>query len=389
MSYGKRIISFSRPFISNKEIKAVEKVIKSGWWTTGKVSQAFEESFSKYIGCRYAIALNSATAALHLALKAIGVGKGDEVIVPTMTFAATAEVVIHCQAKPVLCDCEADALNIDIEDLKRKVSKRTKVIIPVHMAGLPCKMDEVRKIARVKNIYVVEDAAHALGAEYKNKMVGMLGDLAAFSFYVTKPIAAGEGGMLVTNNKRFAELARSLSLHGLSHGAWDRYSGFGSPSYKIIHAGFKYNMPDILAAIGLYQLKKANYLFEIREGYSKKYTKAFSNNDLIEIPICPKGLKHAWHLYIIKLKLEKLNISRDKFMQKLRNEGVCASVHFMPLHMQPFYKKNFKLKNSDFPNATSVSKRIVSLPLYSAMKISDIEFIVSKVNKILEQARKK
>lgn len=389
MKKDRQIVRFSLPYVDEKEIAAVAQVLRSGWWTTGEVVRDFENNFNKYLNSKYSIAVNSGTAALHLALKAVGIDKGDEVIVPTMTFAATAEVVMHCGAKPVLCDCESDTLNIDIEDLKRKISRKTKVIIPVHMGGLPCRIDEIKAIAKHKGIFIIEDAAHALGAKYKKKKVGTLGDLAAFSFYVTKPISTGEGGMLVTNNRKFANLARCLSLHGLSKDAWSRYSASGSPDYKIQYAGFKYNLPDILAAIGLYQLKKIDVFLKIREKIAATYTKAFLQyRDLLDVPVCPKDLRHAWHLYIIKLNLENLCISRDEFIRRLKKQGIHTSIHFMPLHLHPFYRKNFGCKKGDFPNASEVFQRIVSLPLYPSMKRNEVKYVISKVLDILKQVKR-
>ena len=383
----KNFLPFSLPTIGKKEILAVNKVLKSGWLTTGLVTHRFEKEFADYIGAKYALAVNSGTAALHLALDTIGVKQGDEVIVPTLTFTATAEVVIHLGAKPVFVDIDPLTFNIDPSKIEKKINSRTKAIIPVHIGGQPCDMDEIRKIARKYNLRIIEDAAHALPSSYKDKMVGTMSDLTCFSFYPTKSITTGEGGMITTNDKKWIRRIEVMRLHGMSHQAWKRYAKGGSWKYQILYAGWKYNLTDIASALGIEQLKQCNYFFKRRKVIAEKYNKKFREFEEIQIPYTTAEKQHAWHLYIIKLNLKKLTISRDRFIEEMRSRNIGTSVHFIPLHLQPAYKK-YGYQTKDFPEANKVFKQIVSLPIYPKMTTSDIKAVINAVIDIIRKYRK-
>src|SRR5262245_20710990 len=297
---------FHIPEIGKEEIQSVVDTLRSGWLTTGQKAKRFEEDFAKYVGCTYAIAVNSGTAALHLALDAIGIHEGDEVIVPTMTFTATAEVVLYFKATPVLVDCEAGTFNIDPLDIERKITPKAKAIIPVHMAGQSCDMDRIMAIAQKYNLKVIEDAAHALPTRYNGRMIGTIGDIACFSFYVTKPIATGGGGAAVTNNPEWAERMRIMSLHRISKDACKRYTNEGSWFYEVQYPGFKYNLTDIAAALGIEQLKKCDRFWAARKQIAAAYDEGFAGVPEIHRPVCAPNSQHAWHLYIIQLETARL-----------------------------------------------------------------------------------
>jgi dTDP-4-amino-4,6-dideoxygalactose transaminase len=387
-SIDREFMPFHVPEIGEDEIRSVVETLRSGWLTTGPKAKRFEEDFKKYIGTRQAVAVNSGTAALHLALDATGIGPGDEVIVPTMTFTATAEVVVYLGARPVLVDCEPDTLNLDPSDIERKISPRTKAIIPVHFGGQPCEMDKILAIARNYHLKVIEDAAHALPARYKGKRVGAIGDITCFSFYVTKPIATGEGGMATTNNSEWAEKMQMMSLHGISKDAWKRYSSEGSWYYEVVFPGYKYNMTDIAAALGIEQLKKCDFFWQARQRIAAAYNEGFRDLQEIETPSCRPGLEHAWHLYVIKLEAKRLRLSRNEFIAALKDKGIGTSVHFIPLHLHPFYRDNFGFKPQDFPNASSAFERIVSLPIYPRMTQADVENVIGAVTKVVQENRR-
>lgn len=381
-------IPFFLPSIGNDEKKAVLEVLESGWLTTGPKVKQFEQEFAKYIGARHAIAVNSGTAALHLALDAVGIKEGDEVIVPTMTFAATGEVVHYLKARPVLVDCEFGTFNMDPKDVERKITIKTKAIIPVHFGGEPCDMDRISEIAGHHNLKVIEDAAHALPAKHREKMVGTIGDITAFSFYATKNITTGEGGMITTDNDDYAERMRIMSLHGISEDAWKRYTAEGSWDYEILYPGFKYNMTDIAAAIGIQQLLKCDRFWETRKYYAELYDKGFEGVPEITTPALANGRQHAWHLYVIQLNLERLRIARNAFVELLKKENIGTSVHFIPLHLHPYYRESFGYKPEDFPNASSIYERIISLPLYPKMTEEDVNDVIEAVKKVVHVSRK-
>lgn len=384
----REFIPFHVPQIDDDEIRSVVETLKSGWLTTGAKTKQFEEAFARYLGVRHAIAVNSCTAALHLALDAVGVGEGDEVIVPSMTFTATAEVVLYFKAKPVLVDCLPDTLNIDPDQVERAISSKTKAIIPVHFGGQPCDMGAILDVARRHNLYVIEDAAHALPAKYRQQSIGSIGDITCFSFYATKTITTGEGGMATTDNPEWASRMRMMSLHGISHDAWKRYAKEGSWYYEVVRPGFKYNLTDIAAAIGVEQLKKCDAFGAARKKIATAYNRGFSELPEIQTPVCSPDVQHAWHLYVIQLHLSRLKINRDQFIETLKQNGIGTSVHFIPLHLHPFYRDTFGYVPEDFPSATQAYQRIISLPIYPGMVDRDISRVIEVVREVARGAAK-
>jgi perosamine synthetase len=384
----KQFLPFHVPNVSDEEVRAVARVMKSGWMTTGPQVRRFEEEFARYIGVRRAVALNSATAALHLALLALGVEEGDEVLVPTMTFAATAEVVFYLRAKPVLVDCLPGTLNIDPRKLEKAITRRTKAVIVVHFAGHPCDMDEIMAVARRRGLKVIEDAAHAPPARYKGRMVGTFGDAACFSFHAIKTVTTGEGGMLVARSRALADRVRILSLHGISKDAWKRYAAGGSWRYDIRLAGYKYNMTDIAAAMGLCQLAKCDASWEARQRHARRYSERLRDVPEVRTPAALPHVQHAWHLYVLQLRVERLSISRDRFIELLNKANIGVSVHFIPLHRHSFYRRTFGFGPGSFPTADDAFKRTISLPLYPRMSRSDVDYVAGTVRAIAARHRR-
>ena len=378
-------LPFAMPDISEAEIDSVVETLRSGWLTTGPKVGRFEADFAKYVGCQHAVAVNSATAALHLALAAIGIQEGDEVLVPTMTFAATAEVVLYFKARPVLVDCQPETLNLDPDQIEKAITTKTKAIIPVHIAGQACDMDRILELARAYDLRVIEDAAHALPARHRGKMIGTIGDITCFSFYATKTITTGEGGMATTESLEWADRMRIMGLHGISKDAWMRYTAEGSWYYEILYPGFKYNLTDIAAAIGLEQLKRCTHFWEIREHYAALYNEGFQDVPGIITPYVAPDVRHAWHLYIIQLDLEQLRIGRNEFIALLKQENIGTSVHFIPLHLHPYYRDTFGYRPEDLPTASAVFERIVSLPIYTQMTETDVERVIETVRRLVKQ----
>jgi perosamine synthetase len=381
-------IPFHVPDIGEDEIQAVVETLRSGWLTTGLKTKKFEQEFSDYIGSPHAVALNSCTAALHLALDAVGVKAGDEVLVPTMTFTATAEVVHYLGARPVLVDCQADTLNIDPAAMEKALGPKTKAVMPVDFAGQPCELGNILKIARARNLAVIEDAAHALPARHQGAMVGTLSDITCFSFYATKTITTGEGGMATTANPDWAERMRMMSLHGISKDAWKRYTASGSWYYEVEYPGYKYNLTDTAAALGLVQLKRADEFYRARKRIAELYHAGFADTPEIGRPVVRDDVQHAWHLYVIRLELDRLRIGRDEFIEALKKENIGTSVHFIPLHLHPFYKRSFGYRPADFPNATAAFERIISLPIFPKMSDADVDRVVGAVKNIARQYRR-
>ena len=384
----KDFLVFGSPLIEQPEIDEVVACLKSGWIGTGPKVKAFEDPFAKYKGSRYAMALNSCTAALHLSLLSIGIKPGDEVVVPTMTFAAMANAVIHAGGRPVFADCERETLNIDPDDIERKITRRTKAIIVVHFAGRPCNMDAIMKIARRKKLKVIEDCAHAIETEYHGQKAGTFGDLGCFSFYVTKNIVTGEGGMVITNKKVYADKIKVLGLHGMSKDAWKRFSDEGYKHYEIVYAGFKYNMMDLQAAIGLHQMERIDQYWKRRQKIWNQYNKAFADLPVFLPQDAEEGTRHAYHLYTLLLNVERLKITRDQFMQKMMTTKIGVGVHYIALHLHPFYRKRYGYKRGDFPNAEWISGRTVSLPLSPKLNNGDVNDVIKSASKILNDSVK-
>ncbi|MFC0117890.1 DegT/DnrJ/EryC1/StrS family aminotransferase [Pseudoalteromonas xiamenensis] len=384
---SERFLPFALPEIGEEEINEVVDSLRSGWVTTGPKAKRFEEDFSRFLGDEklQSIAVNSATSGLHLALEALGVCPNDEVIIPSYTFTATAEVVRYLGATPVFVDVEAATFNLDPAAFEKAITAKTKVVIPVHFAGLACNMTEILRIAHHHNIKVVEDAAHALPCTHKGQMIGTLkSDVTVFSFYANKTMTTAEGGMLVTANDAIAKRAKIMRLHGISRDAFDRYtSNKPSWSYEIVAPGCKYNMPDICAAIGIHQLKKLPGFLEKRELLADNYNKTLNALPIILPPQAENGSIHSWHLYPIRL-MPNSGISRDKFIEFMAELGVGCSVHFIPLHLQPYWRDTFNLKASDFPVSQELFEGEVSLPLYTKMTLQDQQKVINAVRKVFK-----
>ncbi|MBL8013822.1 MAG: DegT/DnrJ/EryC1/StrS family aminotransferase [Candidatus Omnitrophica bacterium] len=379
----RQFMTFGSPKIEQPEIDEVVASMKTGWLGTGPKVKKFEEDFAAFKGAPYAMALNSCTAALHLSMLAIGIKPGDEVLVPTMTFAATANSVIHAGGTPVFVDCEKDTLNIDPLDIQRKITRKTKAIIPVHFAGRPCNMDAIMAIAKKHKLKVIEDCAHAIESEYHGRKTGMFGDLSCFSFYVTKNIVTGEGGMVLTSNKKYSDAIKVLGLHGMSKDAWKRFSDEGYKHYQIVYAGFKYNMMDIQAAIGIHQLKRVNEYWKRREDIWYQYHDAFKDLPVFVPAPVEANTKHAYHLYSLLLDINRLKITRDDFLNQMTKASIGVGVHYIALHLHPYYKKVYGYKKGDFKNAEWISNRTVSLPLSAKLTPADVKYVVECVRKIL------
>jgi len=402
----KEFLVFGAPDIREEEINEVVETLKAGWLSTGPRVARFEDDFKNYIGCKHAIALNSCTAGLHLALEIAGIGAGDEVITSPLTFASTVNVIIHQGATPVFIDVEKETGNIDPQKIEEFIKKNcefnpktgqltnrqtgqlVKAIIPVHLYGRPCRMDEIMKIAKENNLLVIEDAAHALEAYYKDEKIGTIGDFSVFSFYATKNVVTGEGGMITTNNDEWAKKLRVLRLHGLSRDAWKRYSAEGFTPYDILYPGYKYNMMDLQAALGVHQLKRVEENLKIREKYFRMYNQAFTEIPEIETPTEEKNIRHARHLYTILLRLEKLKCDRNEFAHALQAENIGIGIHFLVLHLSSYYRKRFGYKRGDLSSAEYISDRTISLPLSTKLTEEDINDVIKAVKKVVGFYRK-
>ena len=381
-------LPFARPLIEQEDIEEVVDTLNSDWLTTGPKTHLFEEEFAKYIGCKYAVAVNSCTAALHISLAALGIGKGDEVITTPYTFISTVNVILQQGAIPVFVDIKPDTFNINPDLIREKINDKTKAIMPVHFGGQPCEMGKIMKIAKDNNLLVIEDAAHAISAEYEGKKIGTIGDATSFSFYPTKNMTTGEGGMVTINDEELKEKLKIWGLHGISKDAWRRYSAEGSWYYEVVCPGYKYNMTDIQASLGLHQLEKLNLFQKKREKIVKAYDEAFKDMQEITIPFVKDNIKHAWHLYVIKIVSEKLKINRNQFIEALKAENIGTSVHFIPVHLQPYYRGTFGFKKGDFPNAEYAFERVISLPLFPKMSDKGVKDVIDAVRKIIEYYKK-
>lgn len=383
-----RSIPFHRPSLGDEEVAAVADVIRSGWLTMGPRTFEFEKEFAGYVGARHAVSVCSGTAALHLALEACGLRARDEVLMPTTTFTATGEAVTYLRGLPVLVDIDPISLNMDPSDAERRITSRTRALIPVHMGGQPCDLNELHCIARQYGLHVIEDAAHALPSTYRGKRVGSLSELTAFSFYATKTLTTGEGGMITTDDDDHATRMRMMRLHGISGDAWKRYGKNGSWFYEVMEAGFKYNSTDLQAALGLVQLAKCDALNDARRLIAERYTRAFKGISAIEPPTLKSDRATSWHLYILRLHLEQLRIDRDTFIQRLKEFGVGTSVHFIPLHLHPYYQRAFGYKWGDFPAAETEFRRCLSLPIYPGMQDEDVEQVIDGVTEIATDSKR-
>ena len=379
-------LPYCLPSIGQEEIAEVADSLRSGWITTGPKVQRFEEEFAAYTGARHAVALNSCTAALHVALAALGVGPGDEVIVPTLTFCATANVVVHLGATPVIVDVDSD-FQIAYDAIARAIGPRTKAIVPVHYAGQACSMREILDLAASREIPVVEDAAHAAGASYGGARIGTHGRAVCFSFYAIKNMTTGEGGMLTTNDGGLANRVRILSLHGMSRDAWKRYTEEGSWYYEVLEPGYKYNMTDIQAALGIHQLRRLDGFISRRREIASIYDDALSGLSEIILPARLPGRDHTFHLYPIRLGASRLRLNRSEVIGQLRTRNIGASVHFIPLHRHPYYRQRYGYRPQQFPVAEDIYAGLLSLPLYPKMTDRDARDVVAAVREIVDLHR--
>jgi dTDP-4-amino-4,6-dideoxygalactose transaminase len=375
---------FGSPQILEPEIDEVLATLRSGWLGTGPRVAAFEAKFSDYIGTRHALALHSCTAALHLSMVAIGLQPGDEVIVPSMTFAATANSVIHAGGKPVLADVDRRTMCLDPADVARRITPRTRAIIPVHFAGRACDMNAILELAARHNLRVIEDCAHAIETLYHGRHAGTLGDLGTFSFYVTKNVVTGEGGMITTGNAAWAARIKMLALHGLSADAWKRFSDEGFKHYEVMEPGFKYNMMDLQAALGLHQLDRVEANLERRLQIWARYDQAFA--DLPAFIPAPEeeGGRHAHHLYTLLLDIDRLRAGRDEIQANLHRQRIGTGIHYRALHLHHYYRQAFGYASGDFPNAEWISDRTLSLPLSPKLTDQDVESVIFAVRRTLE-----
>lgn len=381
-----QFLPYCLPLIGEEEIAEVVDSLRSGWVTTGPKVKRFEEDFAAYVGAAQAVAVNSCTAALHLSLAALGIGPGDEVIVPTMTFCATANVVRHLGARPVIVDVDRYS-QISIEAVERALSPNTKAIMPVHYAGQACDLDEILELASLHGVAVVEDAAHAAGSEYRGRRIGSHSTAACFSFYATKNMTTGEGGMITTNDTALADHLRRLALHGMSRDAWKRYTQAGGWYYEVLEPGYKDNMTDTAAALGLHQLRRLDGFIERRQRMAARYNEVLSPTGVFDLAEEREGRNHTWHIYPVRLREGRLSIGRDEFIEELKTAGIGTSVHFIPLHRHPYYRDEYGCRAEDFPVAESIYAGLLSLPLYPKMTDADAEDVLEAVLGVIESHR--
>ena len=375
-------LPFSPPLVGQEEIDEVVDTLKSNWITTGPKTREFEQQFADHVQSPAALALNSCTAGLHTALTTLGIGPGDEVITTPLTFAASVNVIEHTGARPVLADIEPDTLNIDPTRVRAVITPRTKAILPVHFAGHPVDLDAIESIAEQHNLTVIEDAAHAIGAKYRGTPIGGTGNPTAFSFYATKNLTTGEGGML-SGNPDFFDSARVLSLHGMSREAWRRYQQGGSWQYDIVAPGFKYNMTDIQASLGIWQLRKLERFQQRRKEVAAAYQRAFADVDAFDLPVERGEVEHAWHLYPIRLRYDRLRIDRNQFIEELTKRNIGTSVHFIPIHLHSYYKNKYGHRPKDLPVALDSYQRILSLPLNPRLSDQDVWDVIEAVSAVV------
>ena len=379
---------FHKPFISEDEVEEIVDTVRSGWLSMGPKTIRFENKFSEYIEVKKSVAVSSWTAAGHLTLEAFGIKAGDEVIVPTMTFPATAEIVCYFGAKPVIVDVDEATLNMSPEIIEKAITPKTKAIIPVHYAGQPCDLDEIHDIAKKHNLKVLEDAAHALPATYKGKKIGALSDVTCFSFYATKTLSTGEGGMICTNDEEIAERCTIMRLHGINRDAWKRYTESGSWYYEVVAPGYKYNFTDLQASLGLPQLKKVDIMWKSRQNIAAKYTKALKDLDTIELHTIKSDRESSWHLFPIRLHLDRLTRNRAQIINELRQKNIGVGVHFMPVHQHLYYNETFNLSDKDYPVASSVFPRLLSLPIYPGMTDENVDKVIDIIVDTLDKFKK-
>ena len=386
-SLRREYLPFSPPAVGQEEIDEVVDTLRSPWITTGPKVQRFERAFAEYFGVPDAIAMSSCTAALHTALVAMGIGPGDEVVTSPITFAATVNVIEHVGARPVLADVDPDTLNLDPARVEAAITPRTRALLPVHFAGHPVELDAIRAIAETHRLLVLEDAAHALPAAYKGERIGSGPHPAAFSFYATKNLTTAEGGML-TGPAGLLQQARVIGLHGMTKDAWKRYARGGSWRYEAVLPGFKYNMTDIAAAMGIHQLAKLEAFHRRREDIAARYSEAFAEEPALEVPARRAHVEHAWHLYVLRLRPEALRIDRDQFIEELALREIGTSVHFIPIHLHPYYRDKYGYVPERFPVAYGNFERMLSLPLHPRLSDDDVADVIDAVLDVAQTNRR-
>lgn len=380
-------LPFARPAIGEEEIAELLDTLRSGWITTGPKVERFAGEFASYVGGRFAVPVSSATAGLHVALLALGVAPGDEVITTPLTFVATLNTIVHCGAVPVLADIDRATLNVEIEEIERRITPRTRAIVPVHYVGQPADLDAILDLASRHGIAVLEDAAHAVGSEYRGRRIGSFPTTSVFSFHPNKNMTTGEGGMVVTGDEDVFEKASLLKFHGMDREAWKRFAKAGSPRYDVAVPGFKYNMMDIQAALGLHQLRRLEGFLVERERLAARYDAAFAGQRGLVLPArVPYPVRHAWHLYTPLVDVDRLSIGRDEFMAELKNRNIGSGLHYTAAHEFSYYADRFGWKPEDFPEAHFVSERIVSLPLFPGLSDADQDDVVEAVREVLARA---
>lgn len=384
-----KYIPFYRTPITSKQINAVVGTLKSGWLTTGPAVHMFEEKVSEYLGAKYAVGVSSCTAGLHLALLAAGVGSGDEVITTPYTFIASIEAIAHCGATPVFADIDPDTFNLSASETEKKITGKTKAIMPVHIAGLPCDIKAFERLSRKYKVRLVHDAAHAIGSTHKGRKIGATPDITSFSFYATKNITTGEGGMVTTGNKKWAEAVRILSLHGMDRQAWKRYSKSGSWYYEVTKLGYKYNLADLNARLGLAQFDEFEKMQRMRIRAAGWYDDALADIEEVILPPRDADSDHAWHLYIIRVDSRKLTIGRDQIIEQLTKLGVGTSVHFIPVFMHPYYRRKYNLKSRDYPRSAETYRSVITLPLFPGIRKSEVAEVARRLKIVIAGAKRK
>ncbi len=381
----RREVPFYQPDVGDEEIDAVTATLRSGWLTVGPKTHEFENAFAAAVDAPHAVGVNSCTAALHLALDSLDMKPGDEVITTSLTFAASGATIIHAGGRPVLADCTADTLNIDPEDVARKITPRTRAILPVHFAGHPAPMDELQEIASAHGLTVIEDAAHAIPASYRGRKVGSIGAMTAFSFYATKNLTTGEGGMLTLHDGEVADRVRMRRLHGMSRDAWKRYTSVGSWRYDVSSPGFKYNMTDAAASMGLVQLKRLPEMHARRIAIAARYTELLGGSEHLRLQTIRPEVETGWHLFTVRVRPETLRVGRDEVIELLKAEGIGTGVHFIPLHMHSYYRDTFGLRDADLPVATDAGNTLISLPFFTRMSDADVDHVAATLLRVLAQ----